>query len=136
MKFTNLYNVRFYPQRHSQLDRQYSFLRESITGMWLSRADPQLYRKLFWSQRAVLLRDIVALILGILRIPCGIASSTKVEGRNGERRRNQGKTFRNLNNYMNPYICISSQFSHFIYSPHCDRISHRAVALFSRLYPF
>jgi hypothetical protein len=42
---------------------------------------------------AVLLQDIVAKILGILLVPRGIASSTKVKGRNGERRKNQEKTF-------------------------------------------
>jgi hypothetical protein len=41
----------------------------------------------------MLLQDIVAKILGILRVPHGIASSTKVKGRKGERRKNQEKTF-------------------------------------------
>lgn len=46
-----------------------------------------------YGHNAVLLQDIVANILGILRVPRGIASSTKVKERHGERRRNQENTF-------------------------------------------
>ena len=69
-----------------------------------------------FGHNAVLFQDTVTKILGTLRVPHGIASSTTVKGRNVERRKNQEKTFQNLNNYMSPYICISSQvFSFYLF---------------------
>jgi len=53
----------------------------------------QNYTAISGGHIALLLQDIVAKILGILRVPRGIASSTEGKGRNGERRKNQEKTF-------------------------------------------
>jgi len=95
IKFANLNKVELYPQKHSPWDKSYNFcLNVSINGVCLSRADQtRNFTAISVGHNAVLLQDIVAKILGILLVPRGIASSTKVKGRNGERRKNQEKTF-------------------------------------------
>jgi hypothetical protein len=66
-------------------------LNGSVYGTWVSETEPEISG--ISSSHETVTAGVCVMLSGLSRIPYGIASFTKVEGRNEERRRNQGKTF-------------------------------------------